>query len=96
MEPDATYRVQWSTYGNATDQTRAIGEARDYRETVIPLPRSSGDLVGGVRCLLAEIHTLHEDHPRWNRGVGVYLRPAADGFEVVGIERGSDPPRIGL
>ena len=42
--------------------------------------------------LLAEIHSEHPDHAAWNRRVGVYLRPAADGYDVVGIERESDPP----
>ena len=94
--PGSIYRVAWSIYDNATDRTRAIGVAEDHRETVIPLPRGPGDLTGADRYLLAELHTLHQDHPRWNRRVGVYLRPTTDGFEVVGIERESDPPRIGM
>ena len=94
--PGSIYRVAWSTYDNATGRTQAVGEAREYRESVIPLPRGPGDLTGADRYLLAELHTLHEDHPRWNRRVGVYLRPTTDGFEVVGIERESDPPRIGM
>ena len=94
--PGSIYRVAWSIYDNATDRTRAIGVAEDHRETVIPLPRTRADLTEGDDYLLAEIHTLHDDHPRWNRRVGVYLRPTTDGFAVVGIERESDPPRIGM
>ena len=48
------------------------------------------------RFLPAEIRTRHDDHSRWNRRVGVYLRPAGGTFEVVGIERESDPPAIGM
>ena len=58
-----------------TDQTPAVDETRDYGETVIPLPRSSGDLVRDDCYLLARIHTLHDDHPCWNRRIGVYLQP---------------------
>ena len=42
--------------------------------------------------LLAEVHAIHDDYPMWNRRVGVYLRPVGETFEVVGIERESDPP----
>ena len=55
-----------------------------------PLP--AGAAVPAGSYLLAEIHSDHPDHAAWNRRVGVYLRPAADGYDVVGIERESDPP----
>ena len=48
---------------------------------------------GRESFLLAEIHSLNDLHPMWNRRVGVYLRPVRGTFEVVGIERESDPPR---
>ena len=47
---------------------------------------------GSDRFLLAELYSLHGDHPMWNRRVGVYLRPQGGTFGVVGIERESDPP----
>jgi len=35
---------------------------------------------------------MNDDHPMWNRRVGIYLRPVGRGFELVGVERESDPP----
>ena len=52
----------------------------------------AGITEGGDHFLLAEIYSVHDDHPMWNRRVGIYLRPQGDTFEVVGIERESDPP----
>ena len=41
---------------------------------------------------MAEIHSIREDHPMWNRSVAVYLFPTGGSFEVVWIKRESDPP----
>ena len=92
VSPAATYRVRWSVYDNATSTTRPLGNPRDQSATVIPLPTGHGVTEGTDRFLLVEIHSLHEDHPMWNRRVGIYLRPEGSGFSVVGIERESDPP----
>lgn len=94
--PGAVYRVQWSLYDNASDRAQPLGAPRESTAPEAPLPPASGDGAGTDRFLLAEIRTRHDDHPRWNRRVGVYLRPAGDTFAVVGIERESDPPAIGM
>ena len=91
-EPGTTYRVQWSVYDNAADTTRALGEAVERTATTLPLPETSSVGSGGEVLLVAEIHSIHEDHPMWNRSVAVYLRSTGGSFEVVGIERESDPP----
>ena len=89
---ETTYSVRWSVYDNSADTTRPLGEATEQTETTIVLPRGSGIAEGSDRFLLAELYSLHDDHPMWNRRVGVYLRSQGDTFEVVGIERESDPP----
>ena len=91
-EPGTTYRVQWSVYDNAADTLRALGEAVERTATTLPLPDTSSVGSGGEVLLMAEIHSIHEDHPMWNRSVAVYLRSTGGAFEVVGIERESDPP----
>ena len=58
----------------------------------MPFPRLTPVQTGADLFLLAEVHALHDDYPMWNRRVGVYLRPVGETFEVVGIERESDPP----
>ena len=94
--PGAVYRVQWSLYDNGSDRAQALGAPREWTEPDVPLPRAAVGQAGANHFLLADIHTQHDDHPRWNRRVGVYLRAAGDTFEVVGIERESDPATIGM
>ena len=86
------YRVQWSVYDDGTGTTRSLDVAAEVAEPTAPLPAAPDVTPGTHRYLLAEIHALNDEHPLWNRRVGVYLRPTADGFDVVGIERESDPP----
>ena len=94
--PGAVYRVHWSLYDNGSDRARALGAPREWTEPEVPLPPAAVGQAGANHFLLAEIHTRHDDHPRWNRRVGVYLRAAGETFEVVGIERESDPATIGM
>ena len=92
--PVTTYQVQWSVYDNGDDTTRALGEPRQQTATTMSLPTAPGVTDDSDLFLLAEIHALHAEHPMWNRRVGVYLRPQGGTFEVVGIERESDPPDL--
>ena len=89
---DTTYRVQWSIYDNTADTTRSIGAETEQKENAITLPADPAVSGGPDLFLLAEIYSLNNDHPLWNRQVGVYLRPRGGTFDVVGIERESDPP----
>ncbi len=95
-EPGSTYRVEWSVYANGTESLRSLGGSREQSDTRVPLPDASGVSAGSDLFLLAEIRTLHGDHPRWSRPVRVYLRPTGGTFQVVGIERESDSPSIGM
>ena len=91
-DPGTTYRFQWSVYDNRDDSTRALQDAEDTSDTTLRLPDAPDVTVGTERYLLAEVHVMNDDHPMWNRRVGIYLRPVGETFEVVGIERESDPP----
>ena len=92
--PGAVYRVRWSLYDNRSGRSHSLGPPRDWTTPEAPLPRTPAAHGRADHFLLGEIHTRHDDHPRWDRRVGVYLRSAADTFEVVGVERESDPPTI--
>ncbi len=87
-----TYQVEWSVYDNAADETRSLGAQTLSTSTILALPTAHPVQTGADLFLLAEVHALHDDYPMWNRRVGVYLRPVGETFEVVGIERESDPP----
>jgi len=89
---ETTYRVQWGVYDDASGTTRSLGNAVELSATVAALPSLSDELSGTNRYLLAGIHAMNDAHPRWNRRVGVYLRPSGASFDVVGLERESDPP----
>ncbi len=77
---------------NATDETRSLGVPATSTSTTVALPTAPSVRTGTDLFLLAEVHAIHDDYPMWNRRVGVYLRPVGETFEVVGIERESDPP----
>ena len=91
-EPGTTYRFQWSVYDNRDDSTVALSDAQETGGTSLALPAVPGATVGSERYLLVEVFAMNDDHPMWNRRVGIYLRPVGEGFELVGVERESDPP----
>ncbi len=93
-EPGSVYRVRWSIYDNASGTHTALGPEREITSTMLAVPDAEAVAGGGDNFLVAEIHAIHEDHPMWNRRVAVYLRPVDGRFEVVGIERESDPPDL--
>ena len=82
-----SYRVSWSIYNNAADTVEAIGEAVTQKETRLSLP--TGVLTTGEENLFlrADIRSLHDDHPEWNKPVRVYLRFSGPSYHVVGIDR---------
>ena len=91
-EPGTTYRFQWSVYDNRDDSTVALSDAQETGGTSLALPAVPDATVGSERYLLVEVFAMNDDHPMWNRRVGIYLRPVGEGFELVGVERESDPP----
>ena len=79
-------------YDNRDDSTRALQDLQETGETTLRLPDAADVTAGTEWYLLAEVHALNDDHPMWDRRVGIYLRPVGETFEVVGVERESDPP----
>ena len=81
-----------SVYDNRDDSTVALSDAQETGGTSLALPAVPDATVGSERYLLVEVFAMNDDHPMWNRRVGIYLRPVGEGFELVGVERESDPP----
>jgi hypothetical protein len=77
---------------NRDDSARAIQEVQETSAATLRLPDASEVTAGTERYLLAEVYAVNDDHPMWNRRVGIYLRPVGESFEVVGVERESNPP----
>jgi hypothetical protein len=89
VEGTTTYRVSWSTYDNADDTVQSLGTPTTATETRASLPIRDDSAEDEGLFLRAEIHSLHEAHPEWNKAVHVYLRHNGAGYDVVGIDRES-------
>ena len=53
------------------------------------LPEPDRYLDDRERLLMAEITSMHPDHPVWAYPIRVYLRSTGSRYDVVGIERES-------
>jgi len=89
IEPGSTrYRVRWMLYDNRAAAVRApLGTPATLTEPRAPLPEPRRYLNDRDLLLMAELSSLHPDHPHWERPVRVYLRSTGARYEVVGIER---------
>ena len=85
VEAATRYEIQWFAFDNETGARRELSEARTQRETRSGLPATPS----AESFLLAEIRSINLDYPHWGASIGVYLRPGAAGYEIVGIERES-------
>ncbi|MGH9460866.1 MAG: hypothetical protein ACRD1X_06585 [Vicinamibacteria bacterium] len=83
------YRVSWSVYDNANGTNEPLGEPATLSETRVSLPSRVVSGNAEDDFWRVEIHSLHDDHPEWDRAVHVYLRSNGVGYEVVGIDRES-------
>jgi hypothetical protein len=84
VEAETSYQVQWFAFENETGARRELSSKSASLETRSTLPPSSGE-----EFLLAEISSHNAENPHWRSAVSVYLRRAAAGYEIVGIERES-------
>jgi hypothetical protein len=81
----AEYRVNWSTYDNATRVVTPVGRIERCAGTQCPLP---ADLTADVQYLRAEIRAIHPAHPVWGTPMRVFFRRDHDGrWTAVGLER---------
>ncbi len=85
VEAATSYEIQWFAFDNETGARRELSEATTQRETRSGLPATPS----AEPFLLAEIRSINLDYPHWGASIGVYLRPGAAGYDIVGIERES-------
>ncbi len=87
MEGTTRYRAVWSLFNNRDESAKTLGEHVTGTETLLTLPDIADRASNNHLFLLAEIHSINENYPQWNRSVKVYLRSVENSYEVVGIER---------
>lgn len=92
MKGTTAYRVVWSIFNNHDDSVKALSEPFLQAKTSFRLPKAGNLESKNHLFLLAEIYSINDNYPQWNRRIGVYLRPSENGYEVVGIERQSEMP----
>jgi hypothetical protein len=87
--PNATYRVRWSSFDNASGSVSAPGDEVRVAERRVAVPAAAwGPLdASGARYAVASIACIHPDYPHWARPVQVTVRDRQGAVDVVGIER---------
>ncbi len=88
-EGSTEYRVKWSVFNNEDGSVQPLRGPLVQSATSSALPEVDYFRRHEHLYLLAEIHTLNNKYPHWNKPTSVYLRPKGQGYEVVGIERES-------
>jgi len=83
--PPGGYRVEWSSFDNATGESRSLGPPSTSPQTQVPAPGLPPPAVGAfVRLQVAAV----EPAPAaWTRPAGVYFRRDGDGWKLVGVEK---------
>ena len=81
--PGGRYTLGWFNFDNQSNTATPVGEPETITGTTAKAPSGvSGDYVG------VTITGEHPDHPGWSRPSRFYFRKTADGWMLVGVERG--------
>jgi len=83
--PVGGYEVTWSTFDNATGETRPIGQPASGGDTRVQVPSGLPTATGSF--VKVSIRTIDNAHPEWARPVDAYFRRSASGWSLVGLER---------
>ncbi|HSF17706.1 MAG TPA: hypothetical protein VLK65_19345 [Vicinamibacteria bacterium] len=88
VQTETSYEVDWSSYDNATGESRTLVEPARQTSTRLALPSISVPSL----FLVATIRSHNSENPHWARSVQVYLRPEGSAYAIVGIDRESPEP----
>jgi hypothetical protein len=82
--PPASYAARWSTFDNATGESRPIGETKGERS---PVQAPAGLPAVPGAYIQVELAADHPQFASWKQPVRVFFRREAQGWKLVGLER---------
>jgi len=83
-QPASGYRAVWSTFDNATGQSKQISETSAVA-TRLPVPSELSALSSSF--VRVEIRATDGTHPSWSVPVSAYFRKMERGWQLVGFDR---------
>ena len=83
-EPPASYTARWSTFDNASGESKPIGETKSERS---PVQAPAGLPTGPGAYIQVELSAEHANLASWKQPVRVFFVRQAQGWKLVGLER---------
>ena len=88
----AGYRATWWLFDNATGDLRRLSDTQSAAASIEPppgVPATSGTWIA------VDISADSQAHPAWQRPIRTYFRRSADGWTLVGLDRGGGGEEVG-
>lgn len=82
--PPTSYTLQWFAFDNTADVRRDVGGPE---QVATPGGRAPAELLKGVDFAGVSISAVHPDQPTWDSPATFTFRRAAEGWQLVGVER---------
>jgi hypothetical protein len=83
-EPPAAYTARWSTFDNATSESKLIAETNSERS---PMQAPTGLPASAGAYIQVELSADHANFASWKQPVRAFFRREAAGWKLVGLER---------
>jgi hypothetical protein len=84
-----TYRASWSSFDNATNETRHLQDTQGPG-TTLDAPRELPSAPGSM--IAVDISAGNSSYPAWNQPVRTHFRREGGGWKLVGLERLTGQP----
>src|SRR4051812_33058057 len=88
-EPPTEYHAKWSQFDNASGQTRPLGDAHSPTAAV----KAPGDLPSAPGAIVQiDVRAESTKYLPWQQPVHLFFQRTADGWKLVGLDRGVGEP----